>query len=1463
MMNMKERTSNPTWSMALIVFLATVLGIAPLAAVADGDWIGPGGGNWEDVANWRDGIVAESGIANFTNAIAANPNLYVNNSHAIDEIKFYPPEGRAFSIDATYPANSLDAYSFTPSGDAFTVYVAANGSTVEWNVPVAGDKPININWGGTFLLRCPWTGTGAITKQGGTLEIDHRFALAQQDGSVSSNLVASRTVNLVGGANLVLDGRFPKSEGAGYYVVTPGSPIVELVPTNFSVRGIAAAGQTVLSDCFPKGTRLARTFPSSSGKAVLSELPLASVTSVTTQLLTFAAAPRWDVVQDFDLLTSANSQNTVTLYPYVSGGGGGAFQYAAGTNTVTLNVGKITGNANLRVTVNTSYNGRDGTLAVDDLSSFKPDLLLQSVTRLALKKLADEAVTPPVAGPALWMDASAPGSVVVDGSGRVASWSDVRGGEGVVATPWLESPTLMANALNGRPVVDFGTAGSRQALQWNREVTGIKAVFIVLGSQETGGCLLGAKPGCATSYLRGFNPINAVGNSAANAATYRLHKSNGLVPFNPSGTYRVAVNGTAVDLAGSGMSGGYDVYTVSLPSLNYKASAFAFDAENDADGARLSGGQRLAEVLVYTNALTAAQCSAVEGYLMKKWFDKDREGYGPGRVNSLVVGGTPSICSLDGTPLRVGNLAGNGTLALETGTDLTANWISTNQAFALQDGTTLRVQARTVPSAPNLDGALLWLDAADADSFTLEGDGNVREWKNKAPNSIPSVTAGPEAPVLPVRAQDANGRWLVDFGSIGNGCALRCATNLWTRSLFMVWIQKDYGCQPFGNMKYGYTTTTPGFMGTTFRTTSFSRHYGSTMGSGIVTTWSGVNERNGNWYKDSSLIENVTLVSMPTNQLILNTGVLQGGDRISAIGGYDYDDKSSGNWVCSGGFQLAEMILYDSTLGEVERRDVEAYLQRKWFGKVPNGYCDGALTLPGMTVAGIAAVENTGNAPLVVEQIKGEGSLSVSGDGGFFYGRRDERVILDGASGGVCMFPTAEPAPGENPILHIDATNRSAITFYLNEYAQYYTDLAQGIRLGPAAGPQAWVPVYRTGANGCNGKAIIDFDIRSQGNDRNCRGYRWDPPLTNIRTVFWMFRDHPTRGGGFLLGLTNGTDFLRGSYGTKLNASPLFDGNAATYVKNGSLHVDGLSVPYNHVPEADWQVLSLVTTGNGTANMIAADRGNKANWGGLQLGELIIYSRAMDDEERIKTEAYLMDKWLGKRHPELYRENSGWFAQGGQTVTNAAGVAHGSVAGLQGNGTITFQDANVSVLGDARNFIGTAHLAGNSVVALASAAYAGSTWIVDAGSVLDLGGKTVAVDGIAGGGTVSNGTLVVSNLIVDGTEECNDLTIKGDLVLADGARVTVLAPECHPSRVSIEGMLTLATGEVAVRLSGKRPFNGHTILAYGTQSAETTLDRWPCGSNLPESARYGLKVRHSAGGYTLSGCLAGTMLIFK
>jgi len=38
--------------------------------------------------------------------------------------------------------------------------------------------------------------------------------------------------------------------------------------------------------------------------------------------------------------------------------------------------------------------------------------------------------------------------------------------------------------------------------------------------------------------------------------------------------------------------------------------------------------------------------------------------------------------------------------------------------------------------------------------------------------------------------------------------------------------------------------------------------------------------------------------------------------------------------------------------------------------------------------------------------------------------------------------------------------------------------------------------------------------------------------------------------------------------------------------------------------------------------------------GNMQVGEFILYHRPLSDAERVRTEAYLMNKWLGKAHPE-------------------------------------------------------------------------------------------------------------------------------------------------------------------------------------------------------------------------------------
>jgi len=98
---------------------------------------------------------------------------------------------------------------------------------------------------------------------------------------------------------------------------------------------------------------------------------------------------------------------------------------------------------------------------------------------------------------AFHVDASAAASITADGAGAVTEWRDLRGAGYPFAAPPGTEPLWSADALNGLPVVDFGTmpfyTGQARGMHWSREFTNsVKSVFWVLGSRLGGGFLLGA-----------------------------------------------------------------------------------------------------------------------------------------------------------------------------------------------------------------------------------------------------------------------------------------------------------------------------------------------------------------------------------------------------------------------------------------------------------------------------------------------------------------------------------------------------------------------------------------------------------------------------------------------------------------------------------------------------------------------------------------------------------------------------------------------------------------------------------------------------------------------------------------------------------------------------------------------------------------------------------------------------------
>ena len=115
--------------------------------------------------------------------------------------------------------------------------------------------------------------------------------------------------------------------------------------------------------------------------------------------------------------------------------------------------------------------------------------------------------------------------------------------------------------------------------------------------------------------------------------------------------------------------------------------------------------------------------------------------------------------------------------------------------------------------------------------------------------------------------------------------------------------------------------------------------------------------------------------------------------------------------------------------------------------------------------------------------------------------------------------------------------------------------------------------------------------------------------------------------------------------------------------------------------------------------------------------------------------------------------------------------------------------ATVTILSDAEEFSGRVVLKNGSTVTLAAGSFVAVEWVVEAGSVLNLGGQTVTVAEIGGDGCVSNGTLVVTERVTPGVNgQPGTLAVKGGL-----AAVREIVALCRASvRALTTGTLTVA-----------------------------------------------------------------------
>ncbi len=295
--------------------------------------------------------------------------------------------------------------------------------------------------------------------------------------------------------------------------------------------------------------------------------------------------------------------------------------------------------------------------------------------RVRSRDMSDDAF--PVE-PWLHVDASRPDTVERGAGDAVTKWHDVRG-NGVAVRPLVtyRSATWTPGALNGRAVVDTGVLGSGAGLRIYKadgteylhgsgvgssdlESPVLKTVFIVHGSKNGGGSLLGCLGNCYPAHGFPHNttqfgaPMVTLGNQSAGCSPDYWWGVSGMSVAVSNKTAVFRQNGVAIDPFVDSFSGGYDVFAFKW-ATGRKSDTLACYGQN----AGQMGGLEYGEVVAYERELTADEFAHAEAILRWKWFNHVEPGM-MAVADGLFVSAGAKATIEEGRFVQVGALGGAG-----------------------------------------------------------------------------------------------------------------------------------------------------------------------------------------------------------------------------------------------------------------------------------------------------------------------------------------------------------------------------------------------------------------------------------------------------------------------------------------------------------------------------------------------------------------------------------------------------------------------------------------------------------------------------------------------------------------------------------------------------------------------------------------------------------------------------------